>query len=149
VARKNKDNRAVAAQQAQIGIVQSKTTSQSFSGPLPPPQVLAEYNQTVPGAAERLISMAEDQSKHRIEMESKALDAEIKRANVGLWLGAGICLAFLAVSGVLIFSGHDIAGASLGGASLASIAGIFVIGTSAQRAERKDRMAMLTGNPRR
>jgi len=31
----------------------------SFSGPLPPPEILEKYNQVVPGLAERIITMAE------------------------------------------------------------------------------------------
>jgi uncharacterized membrane protein len=147
VARKNKNNRQLAAQQALgLGLVQSNTTA--FIGPLPPPQVLAEYNSIVPDAAERIISMAEKQSDHRMTLETIALSAEIKRADRGLGVGAVICLAFLGVAGTLVALGHDIAGASLGGGSLASIAGIFVIGTSAQRAERKARIEMLTGHSR-
>jgi uncharacterized membrane protein len=43
--------------------------SQSFSGPLPHPDVLRKFNEIIPGAAERIIKMAEDQSIHRKELE--------------------------------------------------------------------------------
>ena len=32
-------------------------TAQTFSGPLPPPEILAKYNSVVPNAAERIITM--------------------------------------------------------------------------------------------
>jgi uncharacterized membrane protein len=32
-----------------------------FSGPLPPPEALAKYNDILPGAADRIITMAEHQ----------------------------------------------------------------------------------------
>jgi hypothetical protein len=60
-----------------------------------------------------------------------------------------ICLAFLAVSGFVIYEGHDWAGATLGGVDLTSIAGIFVIGTAMQKSERKDRLELLTGEKRK
>jgi uncharacterized membrane protein len=36
-----------------------------FSGPLPPPEVLAHYNEVVPGAAERILTLTEEQSAYR------------------------------------------------------------------------------------
>jgi uncharacterized membrane protein len=50
---------------------------QSFSGPLPPPEALERYNQVLPGAAERIISMAESQHAHRQELEKKVIHANI------------------------------------------------------------------------
>jgi uncharacterized membrane protein len=45
----------------------------SYSGPLPLPQQLQGYEEIVPGAADRIIRMAEKQSAHRIEIESKVI----------------------------------------------------------------------------
>jgi uncharacterized membrane protein len=45
----------------------------SFTGPLPPPEVLAKYNETVPGLAERIICMAEQQAKHRQQIETTVI----------------------------------------------------------------------------
>lgn len=36
-----------------------------FSGPLPPPQILGQYDEVLPGAAERILRMAEKQQDHR------------------------------------------------------------------------------------
>ena len=43
----------------------------SFSGPLPPPQVLASYDKIVPGSAAKIIDATMHQSQHRMELESK------------------------------------------------------------------------------
>ena len=40
-----------------------------FSGPLPPPEMLARYEETVPGAAERIIVITEEQHRHRMSVE--------------------------------------------------------------------------------
>ena len=117
----------------------------AFSGPLPPPEILARYNEIVPDGAERIIRVAEKQADHRMALETKALNWDIIRSNWGLRIGGLICLAFLAVSGFVIYEGHDWAGATLGGVDLASIAGIFVIGTAMQKSERKQRLELLTG----
>lgn len=42
-----------------------------FSGPLPPPEVLARYNDALPGGAERIVALAEQQAKHRRKMEAR------------------------------------------------------------------------------
>ena len=58
-----------------------------FSGPLPPPQILGQYEDELPGAAERLFRMAEKQQDHRINMD----ESSVRRANWGL--GAGFAVA--------------------------------------------------------
>ncbi len=47
------------------------------SGPLPAPQ-LGEYNQVLPGLADRIVSAMENQSAHRIGLEKAAQDADIQ-----------------------------------------------------------------------
>ncbi len=42
-----------------------------FSGPLPSPQTLEGYENSVPGSAERILKMAESQVYHRQDMEKK------------------------------------------------------------------------------
>ena len=39
---------------------------ESFAGPLPPPATLAAYNAIVPGAAERILKMAEAQAYYTV-----------------------------------------------------------------------------------
>jgi Predicted membrane protein len=39
------------------------------SGPLPPPEMLREYEKIVPNAAERFLSLVENEQKHRHEKE--------------------------------------------------------------------------------
>ena len=37
-----------------------------YKGPLPPPSMYGEYDRILPGAAERLLKITEDQTNHRI-----------------------------------------------------------------------------------
>lgn len=48
-----------------------RTVSLEVSGPLPPPQVLKQYDQIVPNGADRIVSLAEDQIHHRQSMEAR------------------------------------------------------------------------------
>ncbi|MBW2608107.1 MAG: DUF2335 domain-containing protein [Deltaproteobacteria bacterium] len=52
-------------------------SAQTFSWPLPPPEILAKYNSVLPDAAERIISMAENQATHRQRIESKVIESNI------------------------------------------------------------------------
>lgn len=57
--------------------------SQSFTGPLPPPEALANYEQASPGAADRILRMAEGQQQHRHGLERQAVSSEHRRSLLG------------------------------------------------------------------
>lgn len=48
-----------------------KTVSIEVSGPIPPPQVLRQYDGIVPNGADRIVRLAEDQIHHRHSMEAR------------------------------------------------------------------------------
>lgn len=50
---------------------------QSFEGPIPPPALLEHYDKIVPGAAERILAMAESETAHRHRQEALAIEANI------------------------------------------------------------------------
>lgn len=50
--------------------IESQALTQAFSGPIPPPAVLAEYDSRFPGFAERIMSMAEREAATRHELLS-------------------------------------------------------------------------------
>ena len=54
-------------QQAQSSYI----AQQHYSGPIPPPEYLAKYNEIHPGLAERIIIMAESESVHRRKIENR------------------------------------------------------------------------------
>lgn len=60
--------------------------SVTFCGPLPPPEILQQYNEILPGAANRIITMAEEQSSHRRILESKVINSDIINSRLGLFL---------------------------------------------------------------
>lgn len=67
--------------------VASETQTQVYQGPIPPPEVLHKFDQLVPGTAERLIKLAEDESNHRRQMEKQAMDANIAAQQGQLRIG--------------------------------------------------------------
>ena len=92
-----------------------------WSGPLPPPDLLAEFENVLQGLANRIVSMWEQQQAHRIRMESSGLEinrkiviADIIQGYLGTILGFIFALAFLAVGAWLITKGHRWVGLPLG-----------------------------------
>jgi uncharacterized membrane protein len=128
----------------QVKSVQAKAVS--FSGPLPPPEVLQNYNQITPGAADRIITMAEKQSQHRQEIEIKVITSDIKNARLGLHYGLIIGLASVVGGVVCIISGYEIGGTILGGSGLSSLVGVFVYGSRQKRKEREKRLEIINSS---
>ena len=121
------------------------TVSQSYSGPVPPPHILREYDQIVPGAAARILAQAEAQTQHRIKLEDKVTSSDICRSYWGLGIGAIVSLVPVFGGCILVAYGHDWAGAAIAGTSLASLAAVFVYGTTVRRNERRERTQIMTG----
>ncbi len=91
--------------------------------------------------------MAEKQSNHRMHMEKTVIGGDSRRSYLGL-AAAFFLSAMIIVGGVyLIVNGHDWAGGLLIGLDLVGLAGVFVYGTNARRAER-DRKAERMAPPR-
>lgn len=109
--------------------VSTTLRAEFFSGPIAHPRHLREYEDICPGAADRIISMAENQNNHLMALEQRALQAEISDQRLGMVLGA---LAFFALLGAaaataLISNSLTLPGLFLGAAALGVI-GKFING---------------------
>ena len=78
----------------------------SFRGPLPAPEDFNAYKVVLPDAPERILRMAEKQLEHRINTETKIVDAGLKESKYGQVIGAVIVLVCLAGSVFLGMNGH-------------------------------------------
>lgn len=116
----------------------------SYQGPLPPAAEMKAYEDILPGAADRILAMAEGQARHRQDLEKKAVYGGSSRAWWGLWLGFIIALLVLGGAIGLVESGHDAAGTALGSIDLVSLAAVFVIGRSGQQRELAEKDAATT-----
>lgn len=108
----------------QLAAVQLNT----FSGPLPPPEALARYNDIEPGMADRIVRMAEHQAEHRQRMESAVITGNIRAEARGQHYGLAISLIVVLGSLWLISTGHGVLGLAGIVATLASLAAVFVWG---------------------
>jgi uncharacterized membrane protein len=77
--------------------------SEQFSGPMPHPKHFREYDAILPGAAERLLSMAERNLDHNIAGNREALAAEIADRKRGMQYGAGLFAALILCAFVSLF----------------------------------------------
>lgn len=108
------------------GIKAAMIESSLFHGPLPPPSLFNEYEKVLPGAADRILTMAEREQEHRIWWEKKDLDTESRYALSGMYLGS-IGLFLLIVGAVFSVYQGSIEGALVFlGASVLSVLGRFL-----------------------
>ena len=126
-------------EESPIGVINVvKAVSQQFSGPIPPPHILGDYDKVQAGFAERIIAMAENEQAHRHGIEHQALSSEITIQKRGQFFALIVSLVILGGSMFLIYSGREISGSLLAGASLTGLAYIFITGRKSDESPDKE-----------
>jgi len=99
---------------------------ESYSGPIPHPRIIAEWERIVPGSADRILKKFEAQTDHRIKIEDRMVLSEIIRSIGGLI--AGFIIAMTAIVGGIYtaLQGQPWLGGGLTFTGLALIIGAFV-----------------------
>jgi uncharacterized membrane protein len=132
---------------SQIKIQQEVVKAARYSGPLPRPEDLKVYNEIIPNAAERILRMAEENAKHRHQLEKFELETEaglaksaikIESRNSLLGLLFAFIICILAIGGGIYTAiiGAHLAGSFISIAALTSLVGAFIVG-SKQRSKEK------------
>ena len=104
----------------------------SFSGPIPPPDILKGYNSVIKEGAERIMRMAELQSAHRIQLEDLAIREGIKQSKRGQNYGFILGLVGLGLSAILASLGHEPTAIALATPTIVGLVAVFVYGKRAQ-----------------
>lgn len=114
--------------------------SEVFSGPIPPPEALARYEEIQSGAADRIIKMAEKQQDHRMSLEKKAIGGQIDQSKRGQIFGF---VAILLCIGVAIFfaASFDMTtfAASFLSITMVVLVGLFVTGKNIIKKDLKEK----------
>lgn len=112
------------------------TIEQQFSGPLPHPQILAQYDKIIPGCANKIISAWEEQAKHRQDLERKVISADIRQSYLGLFLGFIIAIAAIGAGTFLAYIGRPAEGIAAIISALVGLIGAYGWGSYQRRKER-------------
>lgn len=98
----------------------------TWSGPLPPPSALAQYNDVVPNGAERIFAAWEEESLHRRKLESRDLTLDGVEIVLGRLGALVFVVTALAVIAYCASIGAEWVAAALGSTAIASIVFAFV-----------------------
>ena len=115
----------------------------SFSGPLPLPGLIAQYNEIIPNGAERIMAMAERQSAHRERLEARVVDGNVANQTRGSYFA--FILALVAIGGgfFLIHEGRSAQGLAAIITSVVALASVFFYSKVEQRKERTEKATAL------
>ncbi len=113
--------------------VRQTTQEILYQGPVPPPHIMEQLERLLPGAADRIFTMAEkDQdAAHEAqrlthERADRQEENQHKENMTALWMAFSICLVF-AVGGILlVLNGYEKIGAALIGTTLLGVVGSFL-----------------------
>lgn len=107
-------------------------TAEAWSGPLPHPDTLERYEKLIPGSAERLLTAFERQVAHRHNLDNR----EARRMDWGLVAAFLVVTMIITAGSILIFLGHDWAGAGMIGVNIVGLAAVFISGASRRRGQK-------------
>ncbi len=120
-----------------VKIISSLTikAASSFSGPLPPPSVLKEYNNVLENGAERIMKMAEMQSSHRIDLEKLAIGEELKQSRNGQVYGFILAIIGMGIALAMAVLEHETVAGIFGTTTIIGLVTVFVLGKKRQNKE--------------
>jgi uncharacterized membrane protein len=107
----------------------------SFRGPIPHPEILKGYDGVVKDGAERIFAMAEKQSNHRMQLERRVIEEELKQSRLGQLFGFIIGMLGLGLAVLLAMFGHETVASIFGTTTIIGLVTVFVLG---KRAQQKD-----------
>ncbi len=118
-----------------IPVSQIVQTVALTTGPLPPPEQLAQYEQIIPGAADRILRMTENNSDHRMRI----ISAQIAQSDRAQWLAFALALCFLVASVWVTLAAFPWVGVTLGGSTVIGVITIFITGKAQQKPASEQR----------
>jgi uncharacterized membrane protein len=111
----------------------------AYAGPLPHPDILRNFEEIVPGSAQRIFSQFEEQSSHRRKMEATVISSGAFSQHVGTISSALIGLIGVGGGIWLTHEGKDLEGLSTCFGTLAALVGTYLFQKTRQRQELSEK----------
>jgi len=116
----------------------------AYSGPIPDPASLAQYEKITPGLADRIVQMAEKEGEHRRHLEVFGQNANItllqrrdREARVGQIFAFIISMTTIVTGGYVALNGHDVSGTFISLSGLCGIVTAFIYGRKSETSSDK------------
>lgn len=109
------------------------------NGPLPPPSMLKGYEEVLPGAADRIFTLMEQQSAHRQKLERTALDRGSRSRDRGQILAFVLCALVIVGGFVAIYLGQSLAGMAAIIIAVGGVAATFLATRQRQQQQLQDK----------
>lgn len=135
----SKKNRSLSKHKKSSSVKAVRVVGESFSGPIPPPTILAQYDQVLPGSAERILKMAETQEAHRHVIEAKVIKSEVINSRAGLIFGFMIGMTAIISGAIVASSNGELVGGAISLGGLGSLVSVFVYGSKSRKEERVEK----------
>jgi len=107
----------------------------SFSGPMPPPDILDRYNQIIPGAAKDILEEFKVNGAHSRDMEKAAIRGAIGNDKRGQWMAFVLVILGFVLIAYLAVNGHTAVAVVVAGTLLGAV----ITGFLSQRTRSKDK----------
>ena len=104
----------------------SLTVRARWRGPLPPPSQLVAYNDALPDAAERILTMTERAHAHHLQIQDKLVDNSYKLARNGQFLGLLVAIIILAFAAFVGYLGSTNVAGLIAVLDVAAVTAVFV-----------------------
>lgn len=119
-------------------LIRSLVRTETITGPFPPPDILEQYNQVLPGAAERIFSLTEREQQHRHDLQKKAINGALNKDRRGQWMGFGITVLVLFIACYFAYIGNSAFAMTLVTIDMVALAAVFAIGRSVKPAKKPE-----------
>ncbi|MHB2093339.1 DUF2335 domain-containing protein [Pantoea dispersa] len=100
----------------------------AFQGPVPPPGMLAQYNEIVPGLANRLVELTEKEQAHRHRWMDGNLKLKSGTVSRGQWMAFTLSLLILLMAFFFADKGNTTFAGLLVTVDLIGLASVFIAG---------------------
>lgn len=105
-----------------------------FTGPIPHPHILEQYDRVVPGSAKQIVDAFTKEGSHRRSLER----ADSRRLSRGQGMGFFLAIFFFVVAGFLVLKEHDVVGTIFGTFDVVGLVTAFVWNRSEPAAESEE-----------